>query len=48
MILCNDESSNGYSVHREAAVGVSRSQHPGDSAFGARGENRGSVPLTVR
>ena len=28
MFLCNDESSIGYSVHREAAVGASRSQKP--------------------
>ncbi len=48
MILSNDESSTGYPVYREAAVGASRSQHPRESAFGACGESRGAVPLTVR
>ena len=45
---CCDESSIGYPVHREAAVGASRSREPRESAFGARGESRGIVPLTVR
>ena len=25
---CNDESSSGYPVYRETAVGASRGQHP--------------------